>query len=175
MHETQVQSLGQEDPLEKEMATHSRTLAWKIPWMEEPGGLSPMGPQRVRHHRVTNTHKASLVTTQPADGPHGIWKVEISKQLHIWTRFHLKGEEPSDSFCNKTSMFLTFLVSIKKPCPFGKWFQRGLGLSMAFVSGKKFWKVLPVKPYTLNFLRTPALLGRMRYLFSFFSARSKEI
>ena len=37
--ETWVQSLGQEDPLEKEMATHSSTLAWKIPWMEEPGGL----------------------------------------------------------------------------------------------------------------------------------------
>ena len=39
MWETQVQSLGQEDPLKKEMVTHSSTLAWKIPWMEEPGGL----------------------------------------------------------------------------------------------------------------------------------------
>ena len=47
--ETWVRSLGQEDPLEKEMATHSNTLAWKIPWMEEPGGLQPMGSQRVRH------------------------------------------------------------------------------------------------------------------------------
>ena len=46
---TQVQSLGQGDPLEKEMATHSSTLAWKIPWMEEPGGLQSMGSQRVRH------------------------------------------------------------------------------------------------------------------------------
>ena len=43
MQETQVQSLGQEDPLEKEMATHSSTLAWKIPWTEEPGRLQPMG------------------------------------------------------------------------------------------------------------------------------------
>ena len=43
MWETRVQSLGQEDPLEKEMATHSSTLAWKIPWMEEPGGLQSMG------------------------------------------------------------------------------------------------------------------------------------
>ena len=42
-----VQSLGQEDPLEKEMATHSSNLAWKIPWMEEPGGLQSMGSQRV--------------------------------------------------------------------------------------------------------------------------------
>ena len=43
MRETQFQSLGQEDPLEKETATHSRTLAWKIPWMEEPGRLQPWG------------------------------------------------------------------------------------------------------------------------------------
>ena len=45
MRETQVQSLGWEDPLEKEMATHSSTLAWKIPWMEKPGRLQPIGSQ----------------------------------------------------------------------------------------------------------------------------------
>ena len=50
VQETQVQSLGQEDPLEKEMAPHSSTLAWKIPWMEEPGRLQSMGWQRVRHN-----------------------------------------------------------------------------------------------------------------------------
>ena len=49
MQETWVQSLGQEDPLEKEMATHSRTIAWKIPWTEEPGRLQSTGSQRVRH------------------------------------------------------------------------------------------------------------------------------
>ena len=49
MRETRVQSLGCEDPLEKEMAPHSSTLAWKIPWMEEPGRLQSMGLQRVRH------------------------------------------------------------------------------------------------------------------------------
>ena len=47
--ETWVQSLGWEDPLEKEMATHSSTLTWKIPWTEEPGRLQSMGSQRVRH------------------------------------------------------------------------------------------------------------------------------
>ena len=47
MQETRDQSLGWEDPLEKEMATHSSTLAWKIPWTEEPGRLQPMGSQRV--------------------------------------------------------------------------------------------------------------------------------
>ena len=46
---TWVQSLGWEDPLEKEMLTHSSTLAWKIPWMEEPGRLQSMGLQRVGH------------------------------------------------------------------------------------------------------------------------------
>ena len=47
MQETRGQSLGWEDPLEKEMAAHSSTLAWKIPWMEEPGRLQSMGLQRV--------------------------------------------------------------------------------------------------------------------------------
>ena len=49
MWETRVQSLGQEDPLEKGVATHSSILAWKIPWMEEPGRLLFMGSQRVGH------------------------------------------------------------------------------------------------------------------------------
>ena len=49
MRETWVRSLGREDPLEKEMATHSSILAWKIPWMEEPGRLQSMGLQRVGH------------------------------------------------------------------------------------------------------------------------------
>ena len=52
--ETQVRSLGWEDPLEKEMPTHSRTLAWKIPWTEEPGGLQSLGLQRVRHDWATS-------------------------------------------------------------------------------------------------------------------------
>ena len=49
MWETWVRSLGREDPLEKEMAIHSRTIAWKIPWTEEPGRLQSMGSQRVGH------------------------------------------------------------------------------------------------------------------------------
>ena len=49
MQETQVRTLGQKDPLEKEMATHSSILAWEIPWTEEPEGLQSMGSQRVGH------------------------------------------------------------------------------------------------------------------------------
>ena len=54
MRETQVRSLGQEDPLEKEMVTHICILAWKIPWTEKPGRLQSMGSQRVRHNWVTS-------------------------------------------------------------------------------------------------------------------------
>ena len=49
VQETQVRSLGWEDPLEKEMATHSRILAWRIAWTEKPGGLQSMGSQRLGH------------------------------------------------------------------------------------------------------------------------------
>ena len=59
IRETQVQSLGQEDPLEKEMATPSSTLAWRIPWMEEPGGLQSTGSQsrtRLSDSTLTFTH-----------------------------------------------------------------------------------------------------------------------
>ena len=48
--EAQVPSLGREDPLEEEVATHSSILAWRIPWTEEPGGLQSMGSRRVRHN-----------------------------------------------------------------------------------------------------------------------------
>ena len=60
MQDTQVWSLGWEDPLEKEMAIHSSTLAWRIPWMEEPGRLQSMGSQRVRHNWATSLHFTSL-------------------------------------------------------------------------------------------------------------------
>ena len=55
MRETWVQSLGQENPLEKEMATHSSILAWRIPQTEEPGGLQSMGSQRIGHDWATTT------------------------------------------------------------------------------------------------------------------------
>ena len=60
MQETRVQSLGQEDPLEKEMATHFSTLAWKIPWTEEPGRLQSIGSQRVGHNWATCQCQCSL-------------------------------------------------------------------------------------------------------------------
>ena len=62
MQETQVPSLGWEDPLEKEIATHSSIHVWKIPWTEEPAGLQSMGSQRVRHDWVTSL-SAVMITT----------------------------------------------------------------------------------------------------------------
>ena len=59
MQETQVRSLGQKDPLEKEMATHSSIFAQRTPRTEEPGGLQAMGLQRVQHNWVTNTWRKS--------------------------------------------------------------------------------------------------------------------
>ena len=55
MQETQLQTLGQENPLENVTATHSSILAWEIPWTKEPGGLEFMGLQRVEHNWATNT------------------------------------------------------------------------------------------------------------------------
>jgi len=60
MTNTQVWSLGREDPLEKEMETHSSNLAWRMPWIEEPGGLQSMGLQRVGHNWATFTFMFNL-------------------------------------------------------------------------------------------------------------------
>ena len=62
MQEIQVQSLGWEDPLKEEVTIHSRILAWRIPWTEEPGGLQSMGSQRVGHDWATNTFTKSQST-----------------------------------------------------------------------------------------------------------------
>ena len=62
MQETQVQTLGQEDPWEKGMATYSSILAWRIPWTEEPERLWFMGLQRARYNRASNTMPCSSLT-----------------------------------------------------------------------------------------------------------------
>ena len=59
--ETWVQSLGREDPLEKEMATHSSIVAWRIPWTEEPGGLQSMGHKRVRYDLATKQKQQQYI------------------------------------------------------------------------------------------------------------------
>ena len=74
IQETPVQSLSWEDPLEKEMATHSSTLAWRIPWREKPGRLQSMGSQRVGHDGATSLfYRYSCINTR---------KSETSKQAN---------------------------------------------------------------------------------------------
>ena len=65
----QVQSLGQEDPLEERMTTHSSILAWEIPWTEKPDELESMGSQRVRHTEHTHTHTDPTDCTTPSVNP----------------------------------------------------------------------------------------------------------
>ena len=69
IQETWVRSLGQEDPLEKEIATHSSTLAWRIPWMKEPGRVQSMGSQRIRHDCVTKFYFYPVPNPTPTHLP----------------------------------------------------------------------------------------------------------
>ena len=87
MQETQVQSLGWEDPLEKEMATHSSTLAWKIPWTEELGRLQSMGSQRVRHDWVTSLEVFTMDTEVESD-PKETRGQNIEGRRQVTTSWH---------------------------------------------------------------------------------------
>ena len=82
MWETRVRSLVWEDPLEKEMAIHSRTIAWKIPWTEEPGGLQSMGSQRVGHDWATSLHFTSNDTREDSTHGHHQWSTPKSDWLY---------------------------------------------------------------------------------------------
>ena len=87
MQETWVQSLGQEDPLEKEMTPHSNTLAWRIPWTKEPGGLQFMGSQRVRYDRAaftSHTECVFIVTVVLENSKPNSWLNNINLCGHRW-------------------------------------------------------------------------------------------
>ena len=96
VQETWVRSLGQEDPLEKEMAAHSSTLAWKIPWTEKPGRLQSMGSQRVGHDWATSlslslekamaTHSSTLAWRIPGTvEPGGLPSMRLHRVRHDWS------------------------------------------------------------------------------------------
>ena len=122
MQETQVRFLGGEDPLEKEMATHSSTLAWKIPWTEEPGGLQSMGSQRVRHDWATSpspslpsfpgcSYSASWGPWWAADsrlllfcGPGTVSMTSLMASSYSFLRTFHEFEPFSVSFCNIPSI-----------------------------------------------------------------------
>ena len=89
--ETQVRSLGREDPLEKEMATHSSILVWKIPWMEEPCGLQSMGLQRVGHNWGTSlTGNKHIQNKGPGAAPLHVWQMAGRKDMAIFVTWGRK-------------------------------------------------------------------------------------
>ena len=100
MWETRVQSLGQEDLLEKEMATHYSILAWKIPWMEEPGRLESMGSKRVRHDWVTSVQFSS---------------VQLLSRVRLFATPWTEAHQASVSITNTQSLLK--LISIKSVMP----------------------------------------------------------
>ena len=99
VQETQVRSLGREDPLEKEMATHSSVLAGRIPWTEEPGGLQSTGSQRVGNDWATNTSTLSRSSMsncsadQLSSVPRGTWSKR--NRAGTWTQKALAAESGS--------------------------------------------------------------------------------
>ena len=96
IRETWVWTLGWKDPMEKEMATHSRTLAWKIPWTEEPGRPQSMGSQRVEHYWVTSLSHSNGVID------HWLWGEKRKLEEIIWLGIKW-GEQASPRLQNMRS------------------------------------------------------------------------
>ena len=90
MQEAQVQCPGQEDPLVEEMATHSSTLAWRIPWTEEPGGLQSTVSQRVRHDYSNLAAGAALFKRQIVVNPFCWKQCSIMEHLEVSLTQHLE-------------------------------------------------------------------------------------
>ena len=132
VQETRVWSLGWEDPLQKEMATHSSTLAWKIPWREEPGELQPMGLQSVGHSWATSLSKKVLgsmilswaITLRPqppstnefsSHAPR-FWNFELLEvkcgSLCLYLRPLVWGPGPCQHFLNKLSPCYSLTVRL---------------------------------------------------------------
>ena len=130
VQETRVRSLGWENPLEKEMATHSSILAWKISWTEEPGGLQSMGSQRVRHDWVINTNYASIKTYKTFWNSHqkkknglviiGEWNTKVGSQEipGVTGKFGLGVQNEAGQrlteFCQKNALVTAFFLWHKR-------------------------------------------------------------
>ena len=96
MREIQVRSLGREDPLEKEMAIHSSTIAWKIPWTEEPGRLQSMGSQRVGHDWGTSISLSLSFTFKCFQKA---VPVRLDSLTMVYNIYFCREPEPLNQFC----------------------------------------------------------------------------
>ena len=105
MQETCVQSLGQEDLLEKEMAPRSSTLAWRIPWTEEPGGLQSTGSQRVRHDWATSFTYAIMLFRGEGRGESGFPILSLFLNWSIVDLVPISAVQQSDSVIHINILF----------------------------------------------------------------------
>ena len=147
MRETRVRSLGWEDPLEKEMATQSSTLAWRIPWREEPGRLKSMGSQRVGHDWATShTHCSSIFSfVRPLQN--------FLQWLHHFN-FSLTVNEGSFSTHPYQHLFFVFflMIAIRQLCGNSSlwfWFAFSKCLVMLSISSMNEWTPQSLKSQKL--------------------------
>ena len=146
--ETRVRSLGQEDPLEEEMATHSSTLTWKIPWTEGPGKLQFMDSQRVGHDWATSLSLAWCVLSRfscvwlcnpmncipPGSSVHGI--LQARKQEWVAMPFSRGSSQPRDGTCVSYISFVgkgIFLLLVPSGKP--QWDQISSSSTWLSISG----------------------------------------
>ena len=133
MQESQVQSLGWEDPLEKEMATHSSILAWRVPWTGEPGGYSPWGHSQIQLSQKQHTHTHTVnhwIKFLHLCGP---WRTCFPSYWNVWT----SSLQPS---------------TLSRNClPQGMAFFRGAGRCLYLITG---WYVEMTQPPKTTFRTT---------------------
>ena len=119
MRETRLRSLGREDPLEKEMATHSSTLAWKILWIEEPGGLQTLGLQRVGHNWASLLHWPTTIDSHYIllrwEIPAQFSSVQSLSRVQLFVTLRTAARQASLSITNSWSLLK--LVSIESVMP----------------------------------------------------------
>ena len=123
MLEAQVRSLGGENPLEKEMTTHSSTFAWKIQWTEEPGGLQSMRSQRVGHDWVTSLH-SSLQTSRTRNTRAYFQFSSVQSLSHVW---HFTVPWIA---AHQASLSITNSRSVIKLMPIDRWCHPAISFSV---------------------------------------------
>ena len=152
LQETWDWSLGQEDPLEKEMATHSSILAWRIPWTEEPGGIQFMGSQRVGHNWVTNPSTFHLTLPYCS---HSDSHLESQWRAHtlprgLWPCLVKRG--------TGTPLWLTMMGGYRNSWPWRSHFQQGPPAPMKHIP---VLCPIPCAPQSreIEFRRSPQMRG----------------
>ena len=132
MQETRVQSLGQEDPLEKEMATHSSILAWEIPWTEEPDTLQSMGSQKSR----TGLSNWTIFKVQYRSEPKcKLWTL-VNNNVSIWLTHCTPCATPKPSLSNRKlrNLYAGQEATVRTGHGTTDWFQIGKGVHQGCIS-----------------------------------------